>query len=635
MIGSTPVRWAFKAMMLGLMAMLVSGGWTDSPTLPAFCMTTDEIKPGMEGVGRTVFAGYEVETFKVHILGVEHNAMPGTHLILARLEGKFLEQHGVVAGMSGSPVFIDGRLIGAVAYGWTFAYQPYCGITPIEQMWTVWENIGQPGLTLGDAPKASATGAGAFWDWESAWGDYKAQIDGTAKPQPAGESTRPTHPALAGLEGELKPLMSPLMLSGASPRAERRLKRFFACRGIEVVGAGTLAGSGGGSANDPAPPIEPGSSVAVPMMTGDLSMAGTGTVTWCEGDKLIAFGHPMFFAGATRVPMAKSYIFGFMQSYSRSFKMGEVRETVGTIVQDRQYAIGGVIGPVPAQTAISVRVDGPAVSRPRTYHFSAWRDAEYLPLMTVTAFEDSYLASVSESGRVRTDTDYRVKLSDGRLITKRFTTSSKYFPLVPPGNSLLFDLYMLLNNPYEEAAIEAIDVHIIARPGFREDVLVSMLTDHSVYKAGDAVRLTATFQAWREEEYQKAFSIDLPEDLRPGAYVIHLADAQGMEQIERRNRPGLYRPRGYEDIVRLVRGVGHSADELGLYLVQPEVGVDIEGQVLGGLPTSIQPVMQATASPRVRSSAVGRILSVRTEKAAAPVYGSSSVAIRIAEMINE
>src|SRR5690554_3189456 len=106
--------------------------------LPPEFMPSSEVRPGMIGEGRTVFRGFEVETFRAEILGVDHNAMPGSNMILARLEGPFLEQHGVVAGMSGSPVFINGRLIGAVAYGWSFSYVPICGITPIEDMWTVW-----------------------------------------------------------------------------------------------------------------------------------------------------------------------------------------------------------------------------------------------------------------------------------------------------------------------------------------------------------------------------------------------------------------------------------------------------------------------------------------------------------------
>ena len=195
---------AFSLLLCALLFLLLAPSPIRAQeALPADFMPSSQVRPGMVGEGRTVFKGYKVEPFKVEILGVQHNNMAGSDMIVAKLSGQFLEKHGVVAGMSGSPVFINGKLIGAVAYGWSYAYAPYCGITPIEQMWTVWQSIGQPNLAEvheTGPTHVSADGGSYAWDWESAWKDYQQMLQGQ-KPGGGRETTstgfRP-QPARAG-----------------------------------------------------------------------------------------------------------------------------------------------------------------------------------------------------------------------------------------------------------------------------------------------------------------------------------------------------------------------------------------------------------------------------------------------------
>ena len=237
------------ALFLSVLAWLVSPDplFSKSP-MPAEFMPVAEIQPGMIGEGRTVFRGFDVETFKVEILGVDHFAMAGSHLILAKLDSPHLEQHGVVAGMSGSPVFIDGRLIGAVAYGWSFAYAPYAGITPIENMWEVWNAVDDPHLQAINDKSARRAKEGEYtWDWEEAWRLYRNRIEGSDDSDFQGSGIsgfRPAHPALAGIEGELLPIRSPVFISPTTDRVHQWMGNFLGRYGQNLMAAGSLGGSG-------------------------------------------------------------------------------------------------------------------------------------------------------------------------------------------------------------------------------------------------------------------------------------------------------------------------------------------------------------------------------------------------------
>jgi hypothetical protein len=604
--------------------------------LPDEFMTVDRIRPGMVGEGRTVFQGYKIETFKAEILGVEYNSFAGGDIIYARLSGGPLEQHGVAAGMSGSPVYIDGKLIGAVAYSWSFAYKPYCGITPIEQMWTVFRNIGKlprPVERRGGAGGV-AGGVGQPWNWQADWDRYQAALNGQADPPSVSRGFRPNLPALTGVEGELRPLTTPLFLSGASPQTERLLRRYFASRGLELFGSGSLSGSSGGR-REPAPPIEAGSALGVPLLSGDLALAAVGTATWRRGDRLIAFGHPMFFDGSVNVPMAPAYIFGIMQSYARPFKLGEVGEAVGTIDQDRLYGVGGMFGPTPPRVPITVRVEGDAVANARPYSFSCWEDPDMLPTLTLAALQEAYVTSVAEGGKLTADVRYTITLGDGRRVEKTLRASAEGMVVNQPLSSLLMDLFLLLKNPFAEADLASIDVGLRVWPGRHEDALLAVQTDHDAYKAGEAVRLTATIRPWRGDDYEHCFSIRLPEDLQPGPYVLHVIDAAGAQRMDRMMHPGHYQPRTFDEVVDLVRRVDQPANQLGVALLEPAIDLDLRGEVLGRLPASVEGLIQATAAPRDRQPAVGHLLAQQTFQTPGPVSGSQTVLIQVVDHFDE
>jgi hypothetical protein len=620
---------------IGLRSALLlafAGAAASAAPLPDNFMPADRIQPGMRGEGVSVFQGYEPTPFQAEILGVEHNWFAGGDLILARLSGGPLEDHGVAAGMSGSPVYIDGKLIGAVAYGWTYSQKPYAGITPIAQMWEVFESIGK--LPRPPDRRAGVAPANRPWDWQPEWESYKAAFEDDAEPV-ARRGFRPTLPQLAAEQGEFIPLATPLLLSGASPRTEQRLRRFFAARGYELLGAGTMAGSAAARQDQPAPPLVPGSSLGVPFLSGDMSLAGIGTVTWRQDDRIIAFGHPLNHDGSVNFPMAPAFIFGIMQSYARTFKLGEVGDSIGAIDQDRVYAVGGRIGPSPSRVPIRLRIDGNAAFLAREYNFSAWEDPDLLPALAAAAIEEAYVNSVSIAGRLTVDVEYAIVLGDGRRFAKSQRVSSDFMPVSTPVSALMRDVYLLVRNPFAEADIAAIDASVRVQPGLQEDVLASLRPERGAYKAGETVNLTAVIQPWRGDEYRRRLSIGLPDGLPAGVYVIHAVDTDGADRMHRAMHPGLYRPRDFDELLSIVGHADQPSNQIRVALFEPAIDLEVRGDVLRRLPASFDGVLQATIEPRDMNPSVGRLLAERTFPAAAPVFGSQSVVIQVVDHFDE
>lgn len=600
--------------------------------MPEEFMSIDEIRPGMVGVGKTVVQGYELSEFKAHILGVDRGAMAGSSLILVRLEAPFLEQHGVVAGMSGSPVYIDGRLIGAISYGWTFSYKPYGGITPIEDMWTVWENIGQnPEAVASTSGQLNTSQRSQAWDWNDAWLERsQSASDGASQNV---KPYRPSHPAFSGIEGGMVPLQSPLFLSGAHPETLSHLDQIF---GPELAASiFPLGASAGGAENalahdgTPPPPLTGGASVAVPMLTGDLTMAGTGTVTYREGDRMIAFGHPMFNDGLIHAPMAHAYIFGFMQSYGRSFKLSSLRDTIGTVDQDRNFAIGGTLGPAPEMMPLSVAVEGSATFRPRDYHYECWREKGMLPRAMTVAALDSYMGSVGTGGDVTVKMAAKITLADGRTIESEDTVSGNGYVVSGPVMNIMRTVSLLYDNPFKAAEFDSIDIAFKADQGIRAHRLVGARSDHLVYRPGEKVTITMRCQEYMGEEYNKEYTLDLPEEIAPGNYVIHLAGASMAERIEAMHRPGLYRAYDFDDLVEGLQAASFPNDELRVYFFEPDLASDLDGATLRGMPGTMDSIVMQTASDKGFGQSIGKLLGMDTLGFDGTILGAESLAIEI------
>ncbi len=319
-------------------------------------MPVKEVKAGMEGIGRTVFSGNTLEEFKVHILGVLENVMgPSRSLILARLEGGPLATTGVIAGMSGSPVYIDGRLVGAVSYSLgQFPREAIAGITPIDEM------VDATGL-----PERRPTGTQAKLQLPITGATLAAVLQETfGRTSPFARSSNDLRFTGLGLDrmsgnelgAMLRPIATPLVMGGFGGDVADVIANGFASSGFMPV-AGAVGGGIVKASSVPGatPPLRPGDPIGVGLVSGDLALGATGTVTDVVGDRVYAFGHPFYNLGPTRFPMTQAFVHVVLPSLMSSSKLASLGDVIGTIEQDRATAIAGTLGAAPSMLPITAR----------------------------------------------------------------------------------------------------------------------------------------------------------------------------------------------------------------------------------------------------------------------------------------
>ncbi len=308
-----------------------------------------EIKPDMKGYGLTVMRGTKVERFKVKFIGVLHNKLPQQDMIMIRCSGLGLEHSGIIAGMSGSPIYVQhptkgDLLVGALSYGFGFNKDPVAGVTPIA--------------------------------------DMLPELDRKRSPVPPTQrigQTRSRHAMQVNVpgvgRGELRPVAIPLGVAGFHPDVVAEINTTFGEHGFHVAQAG-----GGGSSQKPSPPFEPGSAISLALARGDMSIAGVGTVTWVRGDRFIAFGHPFRGLGQVHLPIGGAHIVWVLASQSLSFKMGYPLRVSGVLDQDRQPAVAGRVGPKPNMIPIDIEVIGKQTQSKRKWHVDVTDQPFFFPL---------------------------------------------------------------------------------------------------------------------------------------------------------------------------------------------------------------------------------------------------------------
>ena len=352
-------------------------------------MPLSEIKPGMKGVGRTVFEGDKVEEFQAEILGVLENIAPKQSAILAKLSGGPLERTGVMGGMSGSPIYIDGKMIGAVAFSFPFSKEAIAGITPIQQMVNIFDKPSDP-IRI-DPIKIDVSVVAPF----RAVG-FTPSLDFSSL-NPLGQRTfsvssqsTSSEPNLQAFTGQFfNYIDTPISLSGFTPRAAQLFKETFQRLGMPVIPAGGMTvGSGSNQLARNTDDIQPGSALAVQLIRGDLGVgaSATGTVTYRENDKVYAFGHPWLSVGPVQLPFSKAKVISLLPNLNNSFKIAVPTELAGAITQDRSQGLYGVVGVMPKLIPLTINLKS-SRNKLETYKFEVVNDRFLTPfLMNFTVF---------------------------------------------------------------------------------------------------------------------------------------------------------------------------------------------------------------------------------------------------------
>jgi hypothetical protein len=577
------------AVLLLVVSGLVAGLPAQSKTFPV-----SELKPGMVATGRTVFQGDQLEEFKAHILGVLHNSIgPRRDLILARLEGGPLANTGVIAGMSGSPVYIDGRLVGAVSYSLgEFSKEPLAGITPIEEM--IADATLPGGQRRAQVPRAQLT----LPVTQEGLRDSLRQAFTWARPfaeSPADVSVIGTSAVNAGIATLLRPISTPINFSGFDTRTIDPLVSAFRELGFLPVMAGAAQfGSQSSTTSTPsgasAAPLRPGDPVGVALMNGDLEVGATGTVTEVDGNRVYAFGHPFYGLGPTQFPMTRAHVIAVLPSLSSSMKIASTGDVIGIVQQDRATTIAGTLGPGPAMIPISLTLNSERGTR-KKFSIGIVNDQLFTPLLAYVAILNT-LTSYERQNGVGTYTlkgAARVKNHNDVSFEDLFTGDQ---PSTYAAASVVAPLNVLLRNAFEDVQFEGLNLEIEASETPRSATLERVWIDGTKAKAGTTVDLRILLRSYRGEEVTQSLPVQIPANAR-GSISIMVADAARLSQFEARELQ--VQPMQTTGLPQMIRVLNSARKNNRLYvrLVTRDGGAVVKGEPLAALPSSVLAVMES------------------------------------------
>jgi hypothetical protein len=544
----------------------------------------DELKPGMVGVGRTVFQGAELQDFKVHILGVLRNVI-GTrrNLILAKLEGGPLAETGVIAGMSGSPVYIDGRLVGAVSYSLgQFSKEPIAGITPIDEMLEATSTQAAPrrpaeriALQMPLSPENMRASLRQAFSWM----------------RPFAESPNDVQVFGNGLDASvgtmLRPIATPLTIGGFDASVIDPVATAFREQGFLPM----MAGAGGqDTAVNHNQPLRPGDPIGVALVTGDLEFGATGTVTEVDGNRVYAFGHPFYGLGPTQFPMTRAYVHTILPSLFSSSKLASTGEIIGTVQQDRATAIAGTLGPGPALIPINMKLTS-GRGTTKTFKMSIVNDQLFTPLLAYV----SILNTLSSYERQNGAASYAVRGSAmvkkyGKVDFEDLFTGDT--PSIGAAAYVVGPINFLLRNAFEDVDIEGLDLEIDASEQAKSATLERVWIDGNRPKPGTTVTLKALMRTYRGEEITRSVPVEIPANAR-GSVSIMVADGSRVSQLEARELQ--LQPLQTRDLPQMIRVLNQARKNNRLYvrLVTPDAGAVVKGESLSSLPPSVLAVMES------------------------------------------
>ncbi|HVO12399.1 MAG TPA: SpoIVB peptidase S55 domain-containing protein [Vicinamibacteria bacterium] len=533
-------------------------------------MPLSEVRPGMEGSGRTVFEGARVDEFKVHILGVLENALgPRQSLILARLEGGPLANTGVIAGMSGSPVFVDGKLVGAIAYAFPFGKEPIAGVTPIGDMIDA---------TSTRAPRA----ASARFHATAADGALAAPLD---REQILAALRRPLQEAVAGPGATLRPLALPLVFSGFSAAAFDWARGVFSAMGFVPV----LGGGGGSASVGPLPKVAPGAAVGISLIEGDLDLSVTGTITHIDGDRIYAFGHPFYNLGPTQFPMRKAWVYSLFPSLQVSWKIAAAMDPVGTMDQDRSTAVAGHLGAAPRMIPVEVTLRSPR-SEERVFHYRMVDDELFTPLLTYVSLLSVIQGYERAFGAATLRVDARVALSGGREVRIQDVLADEQ-PGSHAAAALASPLALLVGNDFQKVEIDRLQVSVDADETVRTAAIVRAWVDAPLpLRPGASAPVKVQLRTHRGDVLTETLPLSIPEGAPAGTYSLLVADAATMDGVEQRETRRRFAPR---DFPQLVKALNELRSDSTVYarLTRPGAGAVVGGEYLPALPGSVLSVL--------------------------------------------
>jgi hypothetical protein len=545
----------------------------EDPPAPAI-IPLDQIHEGMRGTALTVFQGVKPESMDVEVLGVMHNVNgPKGDIILVRLHGTKPEYTGVVAGMSGSPVYFNGKLAGALAFRiGEFSKEPIAGVTPIEEMLEINAFDRRPATLRASADSSNA----------NSWNANSANASGVTQTAAPGESS--------GLSAQnysnyLTPIETPLVFNGFSAETLQRYGSQFAAAGIVPV-----MGIGSASDRKQPEPIEAGSAVSAVLVRGDMDIAATCTVTYVDPQRLLACGHPLLQFGGVDLPMTKATVLATLPSPMNAFKIVNTTETIGAFVQDRQNGILGVPGRESKMIPVTVALH--TGTSTKEFHYEVLNDARLSPLaMMATVF--NALHGTNEYGE---DVTYRM---NGALSVKGYPDVTLRNMFAPQDNGQPAAALAAANigerfgriysNPFDAPDILGVKLDFDLVSERRSARLEASRTDLTEARPGDEIMVETVIRPYRGERLVRQILIKIPTSTAEGTLHILVSDGETLDRLHR-GTPMMNRGLGLAPTIALLNRE-RANDRVYVSLIESDPEAMIADKVMPTLPLSVMNVM--------------------------------------------
>ena len=560
-----PMPTALRKLFLFLFAALLLGAsWparaADSPPTIA----VSDINPGMKGAAYTIFEGDQVEKIDLEVIGVLHNAIgPKLDVILVRLLGDKVQQTGVVAGMSGSPVYIDGRLAGALALKLgTFTREAIAGVTPIADMLEVEQSSTPPAITAAAIP---------------------AQI---AVPNEFAQR------AAAGSGQFLIPIDTPLITTGLFPETLARFGKEFSAWGMTAMAGGTAAPS-----PDDAK-LKPGDMVGMDLVRGDLSISSGCTVTTVVDDRILACGHPLFGFGSVEMPLSRAHVLMTLASAASSTKVITTGATIGTLTQDRETAVMGKLGVGPPMIPLDVTLDTPAEQK--KYHFEVIESPQLTPTLVAAAAYNGIIGSpayaqgptLQMDGAINLKGHTPVELED--LFAPADPGTPAAFYLATELQSAFAEIY---SNPYELPQVERIDLRVKALTERRWAAIDGAWIERSAVHPGETLSVKVLLRPYRGEPFIQEIPVTIPVQTSRGTLQLVISDAEFLNRnVQSLSATSQGQLASLEELIRLLNRERHN-DCLYATLLQPTPTVLVEDKEMPNVPISAINVLNQRQNP--------------------------------------
>ncbi len=512
--------------LLALVLLVLPIGSPGADPIPI--LKSSEVRSGMKGYGLTVFRGSAIERFEVEVIDVLRNAMPKQDMILIRCSHPVLERAKVIAGMSGSPIYLEGKLVGALAYGWGFSVDPIAGVTPIENM-------------LADLARPLEEQASA--------------------PARRGDALGGTH---------LVPVRTPVMMSGFTGMTVEHFRAELESWGLMPMAGGSGSGREGEKLT-----LVPGAAIGVQLMRGDLDMTGIGTVTWVEGDQVLAFGHPMMQMGELSLPITTAWIHDVLPSQQRSFKFGSPVEVVGRLTQDRQSCVAGKTGEASRMVPVDIRIVNEKTRAVSTFRMEVADHRDFTPVLIRMAVSNSMAAT-------------EPPVSEEVVRTSILLRTERHGEVSYGGSAAGFDAALaaalgpagaLLNNRFERVRLQSASVEVSVLHERRIAEIQAAWLEAAEFHRGEEAAVSLELRPFNGPAVRRSLSFRVPANLPDGGYELLLSGGSAV------NVPAAA-PRSAAEMMRVLKRPFASTQVVAV-MPLPSIGLTFEGRTLPNLPISV------------------------------------------------